>query len=123
MEYDTKAIVHAEFCDHRSTNRQSATMEYHNIQRGLPAMKDLQVEEIVSDASSVIKAALGTDKINGIKCDQNQCHNFMPKERTILKQSRLCFKILRNCKVCVKSREVKEDWQTKSLHVYFLNKN
>ncbi|XP_070186244.1 uncharacterized protein [Littorina saxatilis] len=61
MEYDTKAIVHAEFCDHRSTNRQSATMEYHNIQRGLPAMKDLQVEEIVSDASSVIKAALGEE--------------------------------------------------------------
>ena len=33
MDYDTKAIVHADFCDSRMPNHQAATIEYRNINK------------------------------------------------------------------------------------------
>ena len=59
MDLNTQAIVHAEYADHRMTIRHSAGMEYHNLEVGLAVIRSMDVEEIVSDASSVMKALDG----------------------------------------------------------------
>ena len=59
MDLNTQAIVHAAYADHRMTNRHSAAMEYHNLEVGLAVTRSMGVEEIVSDASLVMKALMG----------------------------------------------------------------
>ena len=50
-----KHLVHAEYADHRMTNRHSAGMEYHNLEVGLAVVRSMGAEEIVSDAISDTK--------------------------------------------------------------------
>ena len=59
MDLNTQAIVHAEYADHRMTNRHSAGLEYHNLEVGLAVIRSMGVEEIVSDTNSVLKALMG----------------------------------------------------------------
>ena len=55
MDLNTQAIVHAEYADHRMTNRHSAGLEYHNLEVGLAVVRSMGAEEIVSDAISDMK--------------------------------------------------------------------